>query len=66
MDLIIYPGKLQGTVNAIPSKSQAHRLLICSAFSNKPTMLVCAESNQWQGEQSERVYRRRFGHLYFV
>ena len=46
MDLIIYPGKLQGTVNAIPSKSQAHRLLICSAFSNKPTMLVCAESNQ--------------------
>lgn len=46
MDLKIYPGKLQGAVNAIPSKSQAHRLLICSAFSNKATMLVCSESNQ--------------------
>ena len=46
MDIIIHPRKLQGTVHAIPSKSQAHRLLICAAFSDGPTELVCPETNQ--------------------
>lgn len=46
MDLIIYPGKLQGTNTAIPSKSQAHRLLICAAFSDAVTRLICPEVNQ--------------------
>ena len=32
MDITIYPHKLSGTVGAIPSKSQAHRVLICAAF----------------------------------
>ena len=46
MDIKIYPGKLTGTVTAIPSKSYAHRLLICAAFSDKPTFLRCPETNQ--------------------
>lgn len=46
MDIKIYPGKLTGTVTAIPSKSYAHRLLICAAFSDKPTFLHCPETNQ--------------------
>ena len=46
MDLIIYPNKLQGSVQAIPSKSQAHRLLICAAFSDKETFLKCPQTNE--------------------
>lgn len=46
MDLTILPGKLKGTLNAIPSKSQAHRLLICAAFSNADTILHCPATNQ--------------------
>lgn len=46
MDITIYPRKLCGTVTAIPSKSQAHRLLICAAFSDKNTTLHCPQTNQ--------------------
>lgn len=46
MDITIDPKKLRGTIAAIPSKSQAHRLLICAAFSDGPTELICPETNQ--------------------
>lgn len=46
MDITIWPQKLQGTVAAIPSKSQAHRLLICAAFSDGETILQCSETNR--------------------
>ncbi len=46
MDITIYPQKLCGTIAAIPSKSQAHRLLICAAFADKPTTLICPETNR--------------------
>ena len=46
MDLKIFPKTLQGNICAIPSKSQAHRLLICAAFSSTPTELVCPISNE--------------------
>ena len=46
MDIIIHPKKLNGLVEAIPSKSQAHRLLICAAFADKVTILKCAETNR--------------------
>ena len=46
MDIIIYPKKLTGTLNAISSKSQAHRLLICAAFSDRETILQCTETNK--------------------
>ncbi len=35
-----------GTINAIASKSQAHRLLICAALSSKGSKLVCSETNE--------------------
>ncbi|MBE6982692.1 MAG: 3-phosphoshikimate 1-carboxyvinyltransferase [Ruminococcaceae bacterium] len=46
MDITIYPAKLTGTVQIIPSKSQAHRLLICAAFANKATEILCPETNE--------------------
>ena len=46
MDITISPRPLRGTVTAIPSKSQAHRLLICAAFSDKPTTLICPDTNR--------------------
>ena len=46
MDITIIPNKLSGTVQAIPSKSQAHRLLICGAFADAITILDCPETNQ--------------------
>jgi len=45
MDITILPGALSGTVRAIPSKSQAHRLMICAAFSNRQTTLECPQTN---------------------
>ena len=36
----ITPGSLHGTIAAIPSKSEAHRLLICAALSDKPTAVI--------------------------
>ena len=46
MDLIIHPGKLTGNISIIPSKSQAHRMLICAAFADKPTVLDCPDTNR--------------------
>lgn len=45
MDIIISPGKLRGQIQAIPSKSQAHRLLICAALAKRPTAIVCPQTN---------------------
>ena len=46
MDITITPGKLSGIITAIPSKSQAHRLLICAAFANNETTLICPDTNR--------------------
>ena len=46
MNITITPHCLHGEVTVIPSKSQAHRLLICAAFADKPTQIVCCETNQ--------------------
>ncbi len=46
MNITIYPKKLTGTIQAIPSKSQAHRLLICAAFADGETQLICPQTNQ--------------------
>ncbi len=45
MDITIYPRHLYGSVEIIPSKSMAHRLLICSSFADKPTELRCPQVN---------------------
>ena len=46
MDITIQPRSLRGTISIIPSKSQAHRLLICAAFADKPTQLRCPDTNR--------------------
>lgn len=42
----IRPAKLSGTVRAIPSKSEAHRLLICAALADSPTRLEIGGTSQ--------------------
>lgn len=46
MDITIYPGKLAGDISVIPSKSMAHRLMICAAFADGPTTLICPDTNR--------------------
>ncbi len=46
MDITIHPKLLSGEISAIPSKSQAHRLLICSAFADRVTELICPDTNE--------------------
>ena len=46
MDITIQPGSLHGSLAAIPSKSQAHRYLICAAFADAPTTLICPQTNR--------------------
>lgn len=46
MDITITPKTLCGHIQAISSKSQAHRLLICAAFSDKCTRLICPNTNE--------------------
>ncbi len=45
MKLTITPGPLLGTVKAIPSKSEAHRLLILAALADAPTEIILSQSS---------------------
>ena len=45
MDVIIAPVPLAGTLPAIPSKSDAHRALICSALADRPTVLELPQTS---------------------
>ncbi len=42
MNANISPAKIGGTINAIPSKSYIHRLLICASLSDSPTDIICS------------------------
>ena len=46
MDITLFPTPLRGKITPIPSKSQAHRLLILAALADSPTELHCAETNR--------------------
>lgn len=46
MKVTITPRSLKGEIQAIASKSQAHRLLICAAFSDEPTEIICPTSSK--------------------
>lgn len=46
MDALVQPMPLTGAIGAIPSKSMAHRLLICAALSRGITDLVCPMRSQ--------------------
>ena len=43
MEKYLSPRSLGGTVDAIASKSQAHRLLICAALADGPSRLHCGQ-----------------------
>ena len=43
MNVTVQPGRLQGDIAAVPSKSQAHRILICAALADKPTQIICPQ-----------------------
>ena len=42
----ISPRKLRGTVDAIPSKSEAHRALVCAALADAPTDIVMGAGSE--------------------
>lgn len=46
MDIRIKPTRLSGSLPAIPSKSMAHRLLICAALAVEPTDIACPLTSQ--------------------
>ena len=46
MDITIHPRPLKGEIQVIPSKSIAHRYLICAAFADNQTSLICPETNR--------------------
>lgn len=46
MNMKVTPAALCGELRAIPSKSYMHRALICAAFADRQTVLICPESNR--------------------
>ena len=56
MDITIQPALLRGEITVIPSKSQAHRLLICAAFADRETLLLCPQTN-WDIEATADCLR---------
>ena len=46
MDICVSPAPLHGTVSAIPSKSDAHRILICAALSSSDTRIYLPSSSE--------------------
>lgn len=45
MDITIQPHKLSGSIAVVPSKSQAHRILICAAFADKAADVHCPQTS---------------------
>ena len=46
MDVTITPHEIEGSIEAIASKSMAHRLLICAALCPGPTTISCTTSSK--------------------
>lgn len=42
MNQTVHSAELGGSIAAIPSKSQAHRLLICAALADAPSQVLCS------------------------
>ncbi len=45
MNITLLPSNPSGAINAISSKSVAHRLLICAAFADGETKIKCTDTN---------------------
>ena len=46
MDVTITPSELSGSINAIASKSEAHRVLLCAAFADVVTDIDCNTTSE--------------------
>ncbi len=46
MDITLLPSSPKGKINAISSKSAAHRILLCAAFADFPTVIRCDTLNK--------------------
>jgi 3-phosphoshikimate 1-carboxyvinyltransferase len=46
MDAVVEPRALSGTIEAIASKSEAHRMLICAAFADGATNIRCRTTSE--------------------
>ncbi|MBE6535719.1 MAG: 3-phosphoshikimate 1-carboxyvinyltransferase [Ruminococcaceae bacterium] len=46
MNVSLTPSVPNGKIQAISSKSAAHRILICAAFADKPTVIRCDRTNK--------------------
>ena len=46
MDMRIFPGTFAGSIEAVASKSEAHRLLICAALADGVTDIDCNTTSQ--------------------
>ncbi len=46
MDILIKPSILQGTIQSIPSKSHAHRAMICAALSGHPALVSVEDPSE--------------------
>ena len=46
MKLSVTCSSAEGKIKSIASKSVAHRLLICAAFADAPTKILCEETNK--------------------
>ena len=46
MEITLTPNKISGQIRAIESKSFAHRALICAAFADSPTEIICDELSE--------------------
>lgn len=45
MQVTLHTPAPRGTLRAFPSKSEAHRALICAALANAPTTVICPDTN---------------------
>ena len=45
MQITLHSPAPRGTLSSFPSKSEAHRYLICAALADAPTQIVCAATN---------------------
>ena len=46
LDITVYPGMLNGSIHAPSSKSMAHRYLICAAFADGITRIICPDTSR--------------------
>lgn len=57
MDITIQPRLLRGSIHVPPSKSMAHRLLVCAAFAKTSSDLICPQINDDIAATAEALNR---------